>query len=185
MTEKATKQSLVIIDELGRGTSTNEGMAIAQAVIEYLHDHIGCKTLVSTHFHELAHLEQSLSKLWNGRMAVKESGSEVTFLRKLVEGAADTSYGIYCARIAGLPDSIIQRSYTLLQGLDVKHVSTLEVASTTTRSQHNVVQMSLFELQANDSQPIVDKVKGADLMNMTPLQAMQFIQDLKEMVSRL
>src|SRR5690606_3991080 len=95
MTEKATKQSLVIIDELGRGTSTGEGIAIAQAVIEYLHHQVGCKTLVSTHFHELAQLEQHLPYLRNYCMAVKESEGEVTFLRKLIEGAASTSYGIY------------------------------------------------------------------------------------------
>ncbi|GKU79367.1 DNA mismatch repair protein MutS [Paenibacillus sp. L3-i20] len=114
MTEKATANSLVIIDELGRGTSTGEGMAIAQAVIEYVHHHIGCKALVSTHFHELAHLDQSLSSLTNARMAVEESGDDVTFLRKLVAGAASTSYGIYCAQLAGLPQSIIGRAYELL-----------------------------------------------------------------------
>lgn len=114
MTEKATASSLVIIDELGRGTSTGEGMAIAQAVIEYVYHHIGCKALVSTHFHELAHLEESLPELANARMAVEESGDDVTFLRKLVPGAASTSYGIYCARLAGLPSSIIGRAYELL-----------------------------------------------------------------------
>lgn len=114
MTEQATASSLVIIDELGRGTSTAEGMAIAQAVIEYVHGSIGCKALVSTHFHELAHLSESLSSLANARMAVEESGEQVTFLRKLVPGAADTSYGIYCAQLAGLPDMIIKRAYHLL-----------------------------------------------------------------------
>lgn len=114
MTEKATSRSLIIIDELGRGTSTSEGMAIAQAVIEYVHDEIGCKGLVSTHFHELAHLEDSLSGLRNYSMAVQESGDKVHFLRKLVRGAADSSYGIYCARLAGLPENIIDRAYGLL-----------------------------------------------------------------------
>lgn len=114
MTEKATRNSLVIIDELGRGTSTGEGMSIAQAVIEYMHDKVGCKTLVSTHFHELAHLEESLHGLKNYCMAVKESGDQVTFLRKLIRGAASTSYGIYCAQIAGLPGSVIDRAYQLL-----------------------------------------------------------------------
>ncbi|WP_068617379.1 DNA mismatch repair protein MutS [Paenibacillus tuaregi] len=118
MTEKATSRSLIIIDELGRGTSTTEGMSIAQAVIEYVHDHIGCKALVSTHFHELAHLEASLDSLRNYSMAVQESGEKVHFLRKLIPGAASTSYGIYCARLAGLPDSIIDRAYGLLQGLE-------------------------------------------------------------------
>ncbi|MBE0343977.1 DNA mismatch repair protein MutS, partial [Paenibacillus sp. 28ISP30-2] len=95
MTDKATPRSLIIIDELGRGTSTSEGMAIAQAVIEFVHDTIGCKALVSTHFHELAHLEQSLSSLRNYSMAVQESGDKVNFLRKLIPGAASSSYGIY------------------------------------------------------------------------------------------
>lgn len=118
MTDKATSRSLIIIDELGRGTSTSEGMAIAQAVIEYVHDHIGCKALVSTHFHELAHLEGSLKGLSNYCMAVQESGDKVHFLRKLIPGAADTSYGIYCARLAGLPGGIIERAYGLLQGFE-------------------------------------------------------------------
>lgn len=115
MTAKATRRSLVIIDELGRGTSTSEGMSIAQAVIEFVHDEIGCKALVSTHFHELAHLEERLGGLRNVCMAVQESGNQVTFLRKLIPGAASTSYGIYCAKLAGLPDSIIRRSYDLLK----------------------------------------------------------------------
>ena len=115
MTAKATRRSLVIIDELGRGTSTSEGMSIAQAVIEFVHDEIGCKALVSTHFHELAHLEERLPHLRNVCMAVKESGNEVAFLRKLIPGAASTSYGIYCARLAGIPDSIITRAYDLLK----------------------------------------------------------------------
>ncbi|GJM81937.1 hypothetical protein HMSSN139_44330 [Paenibacillus sp. HMSSN-139] len=121
MTEKATPRSLIIIDELGRGTSTSEGMAIAQAVIEYVHDRIGCKALVSTHFHELAHLEHSLRGLSNYSMAVQESGDKVHFLRKLIPGAADTSYGIYCARLAGLPEEIIGRAYGLLKGLEDKN----------------------------------------------------------------
>jgi DNA mismatch repair protein MutS len=181
MTEKATKRSLVIIDELGRGTSTNEGMAIAQAVIEFLHDQVGCKTLVSTHFHELAHLELSLPSLWNGRMAVKESGNDVSFLRKLVEGAADTSYGIYCAQIAGLPPSIIERSYDLLQVLEVQHVTSLETAVTKKRSP-KIEQLSLFEPETKNMKPIIDRLNKADLMNMTPLQAMQLIDELKQLV---
>jgi len=191
MTEKATRRSLVIIDELGRGTSTNEGMAIAQAVIEFLHDRIGCKTLVSTHFHELAHLEQSLSGLTNGRMAVKEDGGNVTFLRKLTPGAADTSYGIYCARIAGLPESIVSRSYELLQILEEKADMRRERTS-------SVVQLSLFEAEPEPkrgAKPASDKtdprleeagkrLKDADLLNMTPLQAMQFLHELKQMLTQ-
>lgn len=126
MTEQATRHSLVIIDELGRGTSTGEGMAIAQAVIEFVHHQIGCKALVSTHFHELAHLEDSLPGLSNACMAVQESADQVTFLRKLVPGAASTSYGIYCAQLAGLPGTIIDRAYALLHSGEQQNSSSAD-----------------------------------------------------------
>ncbi|MBX4149358.1 MULTISPECIES: DNA mismatch repair protein MutS [Paenibacillus] len=240
MTEKATPRSLIIIDELGRGTSTSEGMAIAQAVIEYVHDHIGCKALVSTHFHELAHLQESLGGLKNYSMAVQESGDKVHFLRKLIPGAADSSYGIYCARLAGLPGSIIDRAYGLLQGLEMASLAAVAseqgivmqreqpaaaAPSDERRSgseavyEHRddkmpyteslsgadrkggVVQLSIFGeeevpepsvkpgkdqhsmAQETSQDPAVKSliaaVKGADVMNMTPLQAMQFLNDLK------
>ncbi|MCI1777249.1 MAG: DNA mismatch repair protein MutS [Paenibacillus lautus] len=241
MTEKATPRSLIIIDELGRGTSTSEGMAIAQAVIEYVHDHIGCKALVSTHFHELAHLQESLGGLKNYSMAVQESGDKVHFLRKLIPGAADSSYGIYCARLAGLPGSIIDRAYGLLQGLEMASLAAVaseqgiavhrqetssDASSDERRSgpealhefreetmsyagsqngadpKGGVVQLSIFgeeevpeprnakmgkdqlsspQEAAQDPavKSIIDAVKGADVMNMTPLQAMQFLNDLK------
>ena len=221
MTEKATPRSLIIIDELGRGTSTSEGMAIAQAVIEYVHDKIACKALVSTHFHELAHLEESLAGLRNYSMAVQESGDKVNFLRKLVPGAADSSYGIYCARLAGLPEGIIDRAYGLLK--EIEHTSaagfgsreagispsgshsviaesavTLEV--TNGADELGVVQLSIFgeeeprknrkggtsttvpvpAVQENPfMKQIIAAVKDADLMNMTPLQAMGLLNDLK------
>ncbi|MFD0682495.1 MULTISPECIES: DNA mismatch repair protein MutS [unclassified Paenibacillus] len=222
MTEKATSRSLVIIDELGRGTSTGEGMAIAQAVIEYLHDKIGCKTLVSTHFHELAHLEETLQSLRNYCMAVKESGRQVTFLRKLIPGAASTSYGIYCAQIAGLPAGIIDRSYELLNTFEARAellmgqdqaapsrtsaADTLvpppianqpEVVSTAQSQQVKegpAVQLSLFQETETPSErtkkksdsrteQLLDQLKGADLMNMTPMMAMNFLFDLKKQLS--
>ncbi|MCU6798084.1 DNA mismatch repair protein MutS [Paenibacillus sp. WQ 127069] len=224
MTDKATSKSLVIIDELGRGTSTGEGMAIAQAVIEHLHDQIGCKTLVSTHFHELAHLEESLQSLRNYCMAVKESGRQVTFLRKLVPGAASTSYGIYCAQIAGLPDGIIDRSYELLHAFEqraelladqtspvvsastaatpvqavpsVKQTYSISAAAAPILSEQihetaAAVQLSLFQEDASASnrskkktdartEQLIEQLKTADLMNMTPMMAMNFLFDLKK-----
>jgi len=200
MIAKATERSLVIIDELGRGTSTGEGMAIAQAVIEHLHEHIGCKTLVSTHYHELAHLEGSLPYLSNACMAVKESGDQVTFLRKLVSGAADSSYGIYCAQLAGLPHSVIDRAYDLLRDYE----ATAEVraaapapalagngaaAKPSRRAGTNqaVQQLVMFGDAAEPAQkrdPAADEVmellKRADPMNMTPLEAMQLLFELKK-----
>ncbi|MEK3723542.1 DNA mismatch repair protein MutS [Paenibacillus sp. FSL H8-0034] len=224
MTDKATSKSLVIIDELGRGTSTGEGMAIAQAVIEHLHDQIGCKTLVSTHFHELAHLEESLQSLRNYCMAVKESGRQVTFLRKLVPGAASTSYGIYCAQIAGLPGGIIDRSYELLHAFEqraelladqtapvasastaatpvqaipsVKQTYSISAAAAPILSEHinetaAAVQLSLFQEETSASnrskkkvdartEQLIEQLKTADLMNMTPMMAMNFLFDLKK-----
>ncbi|CAG7648425.1 DNA mismatch repair protein MutS [Paenibacillus allorhizosphaerae] len=253
MTEKATSRSLVIIDELGRGTSTGEGMAIAQAVIEYLHDRIGCKTLVSTHFHELAHLEESLRDLRNYCMAVKESGQQVTFLRRLIRGAASTSYGIYCAQIAGLPEGIIDRSYELLHAFEARaewqqgrqetaaastasrqasaenalqageiataseperisepgieygsapssngDVPPVERAVQSSGRQQAVEQLSLFVLDDGakaaslekpaKKDPAADKILGllrtADLMNMTPMTAMNFLYELKKQLSQ-
>lgn len=257
MTEKATKRSLIIIDELGRGTSSSEGMAIAQAVIEYVHDHIGCKALVSTHFHELAHLESSLKGLSNFCMAVQESGDKVHFLRKLIPGAADTSYGIYCARLAGLPENIIDRAYNLLQSFELAssevsagkeqtavneqaviagqeptqleataltsdrveasplvkeskpEYDAAETTSTETKSaqgisaviatseaHEEVVQLSIFDEVESpkkhkpnpheaEYKKLIQMVKNADLMNMTPLQAMQLVNELKQKVQHL
>lgn len=204
MTDRATPKSLVIIDELGRGTSTKEGMAIAQAVIEYMHDEIGCKTLVSTHYHELAGLEEKLPRLENCSMAVKESGEQVTFLRKLVRGAADTSYGIYCARIAGVRRSIIDRAYTLLRqyenGSDAAREEKLPLSdpaafsestaasesAAATEETAGAVQLSLFpdpvesKRRREPEKQVLNAVRRADLMNMTPLEAMQLINEWKQ-----
>lgn len=214
MTEKATANSLVIIDELGRGTSTGEGMAIAQAVIEFVHHHIGCKALVSTHFHELAHLEDTLPSLSNARMAVEESGDDVTFLRKLVPGAASTSYGIYCAQLAGLPESIIGRAYELLEETEAvtENATALNdqpikrqtapqqtavtaepaiIAAEPAAKYRPVVQLSMFEesAAAADSsktkkaspkaEQLADELRKLDLFNMTPMMAMQWLNDQK------
>lgn len=180
MTEKATEHSLVIIDELGRGTSTGEGMAIAQAVIEFLHHQVGCKTLVSTHFHELAHLEESLQYLRNYCMAVKESGEKVTFLRKLIEGSASTSYGIYCARIAGLPGSIIERSYSLLNEIDTNKETAASIEKKTVDKEEQAVQLHMFEPMDPDTEKIIEQIRSVDLMNMTPMEAMNFVYNLKQ-----
>lgn len=201
MTEQATERSLIIIDELGRGTSTDEGMAIAQSVIEYVHDHIRCKALVSTHFHELAHLEESLPGLRNGCMAVKESAEGVTFLRKLVAGAADSSYGIYCAQLAGLPDTIVSRAYSLLQGSGTltkresavaKEIAPAYEAAET--QANGVLQLSMFAEPPAPAKPakpattptqekLLDKLRKLDVMRMTPLQALEWLNDARNQLT--
>ncbi|MFC4597970.1 DNA mismatch repair protein MutS [Cohnella hongkongensis] len=205
MTEQATARSLIIIDELGRGTSTDEGMAIAQAVIEYVHDHIGCKALVSTHFHELAHLESSLPGLRNGCMAVRESADGVTFLRKLVPGAADSSYGIYCAQLAGLPETIVGRAYSLLNDrgtageapsrpgpIDPRIQTVRETAAAGgAPSPQPVVQLSLFPEEAPPVKParpaagdkVLEKLRKLDVMRMTPMQALEWLNDARNQLT--
>ncbi|MBN6188686.1 DNA mismatch repair protein MutS [Aneurinibacillus sp. BA2021] len=213
----AGMRSLVIIDELGRGTSTSEGMSIAQAVIEYLHDDIGCKTLVSTHYHELSHLESTLPNLKNFHMAVNETEDNVVFLRKLVDGPADKSYGIYCAQLAGLPPRIIDRANQLLdeyegavarEVLDHEPAHPPQQAADVLREEGAQVQepvpvfaaaaageaeqLDLFgepvQVQAKRAErPALDKteekalrkLREADLLNMTPMQAMNFLFELK------
>lgn len=189
--KNATPGSLVIIDELGRGTSTSEGMSIAQAVIEYLHDEIGCKTLVSTHYHELSHLEGQLPRLKNYHMAVNEVRDTVIFLRKLIAGPADKSYGIYCAEIAGLPDKIIIRANQLLteftQGGNGQAPPPLVVQETASAQGE---QLDLFgeleekpkkkEKMQGKEDKILKKLKDADLINMTPLEAMNFLFTIKK-----
>lgn len=201
MIAKATPRSLVVIDELGRGTSTGEGMAIAQAVIEHLHEHVACKTLVSTHYHELAHLENTLPNLSNACMAVKESGGKVTFLRKLAAGAADSSYGIYCAQLAGLPSTVIDRAYSLLRQFEGRSQAAAEresyrqeAAAAVSRTHvretaaGGIEQLDLFAAPWTDpllaeraarAEAVVDSLLSADVMNMTPLEAMNFVYELQ------
>ncbi|MBW5448200.1 DNA mismatch repair protein MutS [Cohnella sp. CFH 77786] len=200
MTDQATDRSLVIIDELGRGTSTEEGMAIAQAVIEYVHDHIRCKALVSTHFHELAHLEDSLASLSNGCMAVKESADGVTFLRKLVPGAADSSYGIYCAQLAGLPDTIVRRAYSLIEGGQrpaakaERETAAASAPAPVPAPQAEVVQLAMFAPEPPPAdkpkrgapsahEKVMEKLRKLDVMRMTPLQALEWLNDAKNQIT--
>lgn len=194
-TTQATKNSLVIIDELGRGTSTEDGMAIAQAVIEYLHDQIRCLSLVSTHYHELAELESTLQGLKNVSMAVEETEKEVLFLRRLVEGPASKSYGIYCAKLAGLPASIIERAEQLLEEYTSSRPQAGTEAAAPVEARGEVAaaahgdaevafqQLSLFgeaePIQESQVQEILDRLRKLDLDRTTPLQALQILYQLK------
>ncbi|RKD24308.1 DNA mismatch repair protein MutS [Ammoniphilus oxalaticus] len=194
MTARATKDSLVIIDEIGRGTSTHDGMSIAQAVIEYVHDQIACRALVSTHYHELAVLEESLSGMKNYHMAVQEEKDRVIFLRKLKRGATDESYGIYCATLAGLPEQIIQRAEQLLNQYRLTNRSTSETTEKHSSQLEELVQESfqlgLFSETAppeqkrqkidKETQQLIQSLKEVDLINMTPLQAMNFLYEMKQ-----
>ena len=172
----ATARSLVILDEIGRGTSTYDGISLAWSVVEHLHEHVGCRTLFATHYHELTDLEKSLSGIRNLNVAVREWQDEVVFLHKIVEGAADKSYGIHVARLAGVPRSVIERSKEILAQLEEEHLDPegrAKIARQPIEPKKAHFQLTLF---GPADHPVVDELKQLDLDNVTPLQALQTLQ---------
>ncbi len=182
----ATKNSLIILDEIGRGTSTFDGLSIAWAVVEYIADKdvLGAKTLFATHYHELTELEGKLSSVNNYCIAIKEDGDDIVFLRKIIRGGADRSYGIQVARLAGVPEEVLVRAKEICNQLiesDITDkVKSIDVEKDTkTRSKQNdYEQMSLFSSPVEMS--IANELKTMDLNNMTPMKAMLYLQELKE-----
>ncbi|WP_404452699.1 DNA mismatch repair protein MutS [Virgibacillus necropolis] len=176
----ATKNSLILLDEIGRGTSTYDGMALAQAIVEYIHDHIHAKTLFSTHYHELTTLEQSLSRLKNIHVRAEEYEGNVVFLHQIKEGAADESYGIHVAKLAELPDQLINRATSILHDFETKDEKVSKV------QEDSASQLSFFaaaepEVKANRShESIIVDLKKINLFDMTPLDAMNELNRLQK-----
>ena len=176
----ASHRSLVILDEIGRGTSTYDGISLAWSVVEYLHDHVGCRTFFATHYHELTDLGHSLDGVENLNVAVREWQDEVVFLHKILEGAADKSYGIHVARLAGVPREVIERSKDILAKLEEQHVDSAgqaKIARRSVKSKPSDVQLTLFD---PPDHPLLDKVRHVNLDQTTPLDAMQLIQDWQQ-----
>ncbi|MBX3440182.1 MAG: DNA mismatch repair protein MutS, partial [Planctomycetaceae bacterium] len=174
----ATERSLVILDEIGRGTSTYDGISLAWAITEYLHDHVGCRTLFATHYHELTELPQSLKRVANWNVAVHETGDDVIFLHKIVPGAADRSYGIHVARLAGVPRSVIDRAGVILDTLEADHHD--EKGRPTIPARESRAASRQLSLFGPEPHPLLDELKGLNLDNMTPLQAMQELARLRD-----
>jgi DNA mismatch repair protein MutS len=175
----ATSRSLVILDEIGRGTSTYDGISLAWAVTEHLHDVTRCRTLFATHYHELTELTQTLAHAANWNVAVREQADDVVFLHRIVEGAADKSYGIHVARLAGVPGSVIERARAILATLEADHLDAEgrpKVPARTTR-QNRESQLSLF---GTDNHPLLDEIRGLNLDQMTPLAALEKLHKLRE-----
>ena len=176
----ATARSLLILDEIGRGTSTFDGLAIAWAVIEHISNTklCGAKTLFATHYHELTELEGKIPGVNNYCIAVKEKGDDIVFLRKIVQGGADKSYGIQVAKLAGVPDSVIQRAKVLLEELSDADITAKSKAKK--YDEVDMAQMSLFDtVKDND---IIDEIKGLDMGNMTPIEAMNTLYNLQNKI---
>ncbi len=172
----ATDRSLIILDEIGRGTSTWDGMSIAWAVAEYIVEQIGAKTLFATHYHHLNELERLLEGVRNLRVTVKEQGDDIIFLRKIVEGGTDRSYGIQVARLAGLPVEVIQRARDVLSMLESE-----DIVATPTRAAASkvapTIQLKLFE---GVRDPVVEKLKAMELDTLSPLEALMRLKQLQD-----
>lgn len=173
----ATVRSLILLDEIGRGTSTYDGLSIAWAVTEYLHNNssVAAKTIFATHYHELAELEELLPRVFNLNVAVKEYGDKIVFLRKIIEGSADHSYGIQVAQLAGLPQTVIERAKEVLWSLETQY-------TTLQRKRVKKEDVSKYQIGIFDEKEAKFKaeLKAVDIDNMTPLEAMAKLNDLKK-----
>lgn len=192
--ENATSNSLVILDEIGRGTSTFDGLSIAQAVVEHICKHIHAKTLFATHYHELIPLEETYPKLKNYTVAVKEKGKDVAFLRRIIRGGADRSYGIHVAKLAGLPQSVLKRAEVILQSLETDHPGSddlsqrvgnveLQVGSSTNAGRmvmNNKPTMDSMDVGNLFTHSVVDSLLAVDVMSMTPIEALNTLYQLQE-----
>lgn len=190
----ATSDSLLILDEIGRGTSTFDGLSIAWAVVEHISNPklLGAKTLFATHYHELTELEGKLDNVNNYCIAVKEKGDTIVFLRKIVKGGADKSYGIQVAKLAGLPESVIDRANEIVNELLANDISdiakniTVDKSGGTSRKKKehldevDLAQMSLFDTTSDDS--IIDELRNIEISNLTPLDALNKLNELQNKV---
>ena len=176
---QATPRSLVILDEIGRGTSTYDGLAIARSVIEHLHNdpRLGCKTLFATHYHELTQLAASLPGVRNFSVAVAEEGSDVVFLHRIVPGGADRSYGVHVARLAGMPPGVVNRAWEVLDVLESQRGEAGRKAKRSAPSQ----QLALFAPGSD----LADTVRALDVTNMTPLEALNKLYELQEQANSM
>lgn len=165
----ATSRSLVLLDEIGRGTSTYDGVSIAWSVTEHLHSRVGCKTIFATHYHELTQLADELPALRNYNVAVREVGDRVLFLHRMQPGGADRSYGIEVGRLAGLPDLVLARAREVLRRLEAENLVS---------SPRPVEQLTLF---APEPHAALKRLAELDLDRMTPLQALSVLAELKEL----
>ena len=175
----ATKKSLIIFDEIGRGTSTYDGMSIARAVIEFSADKkkLGAKTLFATHYHELTELEQIVDGVKNYNIAVKKRGDDITFLRRIVRGPVDGSYGIEVAKLAGVPDSVVKRAKTVLKALEENGSYTPSQSVVENDFEEDAEQ---FTFESNQNHAIVERIKNIDVNTLTPIEALSILYELNK-----
>jgi len=177
--KNATKNSLVILDEIGRGTSTFDGLAIAWAIVEHIKETIGCKTLFATHYHELTQLERMLKGVKNYSIAVKKRGDDITFLRRIIEGGADESYGVEVAKLAGLPNSVIKKAKDILKKLETGEKSfEIDKDNPFIDENENNKEVELTTFSNILSEELVSKIKAIDVTTLTPIEALTTLNEI-------
>lgn len=177
--KNATKNSLIILDEIGRGTSTFDGMSIARAVLEYVVKKIGAKTLFATHYHELTAMEGMLKGVNNYSIAVKKRGDDITFLRRIVHGGADQSFGIEVAKLAGVPSAVTNRAKTILKELEANKIE-INFKADDAVVEEDTEEDIQFNFRAKSTDELLELIKAIDINTLTPIEAMQTLYDLKK-----
>ena len=168
----ATENSLILFDELGRGTATYDGMSLAESIVEYIHNFIKCRTLFSTHYHELVDLEKTLSRLKNIHVSAHEEDGEITFLHKIKEGSIDKSYGIHVAKLAKLPNYLIKRANEILKIYENKNKENVYIQENLSFDNHNI----------NKYDDIIDHIKNINPLEVSPMEALNILYNLKKEV---
>ena len=177
--KNATDKSLIILDEIGRGTSTFDGMSIARAVLEYVVKKIGAKTLFATHYHELTAMEGMLKGVNNYSIAVKKRGDDITFLRRIVHGGADQSFGIEVAKLAGVPSAVTKRAKAILKELEANRVE-IDFKADNAVEEEETEEEVQFNFRAKSTEEMLELIKALDINTLTPIEAMQTLYDLKK-----
>ena len=184
-----TPKSLVLFDELGRGTSTYDGISIAWAIVEYLHENprARARTLFATHYHELNEMEKSFPRIHNYNVSVKEVDGKVIFLRKLERGGSEHSFGIHVAEIAGMPRSIVKRAKTVLKELEADNANVGAAVKkpdmTNVAQSREGMQLSFFQLDDPVLSQVRDEILNLDINNLTPVEALNKLNDIKKIVT--
>ncbi|MBU0765543.1 MAG: DNA mismatch repair protein MutS [Bacteroidetes bacterium] len=179
-----SSRSLILLDEIGRGTSTYDGISIAWAIVEYIHEHPSAraKTLFATHYHELNEMEQSFSRIRNYNVSVREIENKVIFLRKLVRGGTEHSFGIHVARMAGMPKSVVSRAEDILKELEKSHKKQSLTKPVAALAEHREgYQLSFFQLEDPVLKQIRDEIKNLDINNLTPIEALNKLNEIKRL----
>jgi DNA mismatch repair protein MutS len=179
-----SERSLILLDEIGRGTSTYDGISIAWAIAEYLHEHPSkAKTLFATHYHELNDMTETFERIKNFNVSVKELKDNVIFLRKLVAGGSEHSFGIHVAKLAGMPSSVLHRANKMLKKLEQSH-SSEDIKNKLRQAQEEDVQLSFFKLDDPLLEDIKEEILSTNIDTLTPIEALMKLNEIKRMLSK-